>query len=209
MNSSASALSDVRTLAWAALSGALGVLAFLPAAVAGTWLSDVAAGGDPLRLGLSATIWTLLSAGLTIGLAKVVLLESRVARPPTLALAVLAGAAVAGLSTGALIIWTVDRYGYMETDHMGWSILLPVVLAVLTSSVAASLVTLGLARALALGSGIAGLAGLAFLVVDSAPGALDGISTSGPLLGLAFGAAAAYAALGTYILLRRDIQPQR
>jgi hypothetical protein len=209
MRSHASPPNEIRTLAWAALSGALGLISLLPAAAVGTWLSDMAGGGDPVRLGLAAMFWTLLASSLSVGLAKVLLAESHFTRLTTLALVVLAGAAASGLAEGALIVWTVNKFRYPDPDYMGWSVLLPVVLAVLTSGVAASLVTVGPARALAIGTGTVGLAGLVFLVVDSAPGALDGIGPSGPVLALAFGIAAAYGALGTYILLRADIVPLR
>lgn len=201
MNIAPSVRDRVREFSWAALSAGLGLLAFLPAAAAGTWLSDQAGGGDVLRLGLAAGLWTLLAAGLTVGLALALPPERHFPRR-AVALVILAGAAASALAEGGLIIWTVDHYLYPDPDYMGWSIFLPVGLTALTAGAGAALVTGGSARLIAIGVAAGALASLACLAVDSAPGVADGMSDSGPALAAAFAVAAAYASLAIYVLVR-------
>lgn len=190
------------TLAWAVVSSSGGLLAFLPAAVTGTWVSDIAGGGDPVRLGAAGAVWTLLTATLTVGFARFLLRDIRSGMVPLAALLIVSGAAATAIAEAGLIIWTVEHYAYPDPEYMGWSVLLPVGMAALTSAGAASLVTVGLARAIAWLGTSATLLGLALLALDSAPGAFDGVSESGWALGLAFAASGAYSALVVAVLVR-------
>jgi hypothetical protein len=203
MNVAPSVRDRLKEFSWAAMSAGISLLAFLPAAAAGTWLSDQAGGGDVLRLGLAAGLWTLIAASLTFGLALVLLPQGHLPRR-AVALLILAGAAASALAESGLIIWTVDHYVYPDPDYMGWSIFLPVGLTALTAGAAAALVTGGTARLIAIVVAAGSLAGLVFLAVDSAPGAADGMSDSGPALAAAFAVAAAYAALAIYVLARAE-----
>ncbi|MDQ3938560.1 MAG: hypothetical protein M3253_07745 [Chloroflexota bacterium] len=193
--------STLRTGAWILLSSLAALLAFLPAAVAGTWLSDTTGGGNPLRLGLTHAMWALLATGLVLGLASVLLPYARVRHALRLVFLVVAGASAAGLAAAGLVIWTEARFGRFDPEYTGWSFLVPVVLIVLTAGLAASLATTGGARRFAVIGTSAALGALAVLAFQSTPGLLDGLSQDGSAVGMALAAAAAYALVAVGVLL--------
>ncbi|CAN5800661.1 hypothetical protein BH24CHL6_BH24CHL6_10750 [soil metagenome] len=201
-------MSLIRVLVWAVAAVSAATLAFLPAALAGTWVADLTGGGSPVRLGAAMLLWTLLAVGLTIGLARV-LLPATLPTGKVVLLVAAAGALVAAMSQAALVLSAEVRYGLFDTDYVGWAVLLPPALVSLTSGLAATLVTSGAARNVSLAVGWGSLLLLGLLALDSAPGMLDGISPSGWAAGAAFALAGVFALVALGLLTRSSVAARR
>lgn len=194
--------SPMRTLAWAAAAGTAAFLAFLPAAMAATWLSDQG-GGNLLRLAAMAALWTLLGVAAVVVIGLVLRTIGRpVARLPVVLTTL--GALAAAVVQAAIWASAEMRYGpYPEADYIGMSLFLAPAVTVLTGGLVTSIVALGGARII--GAIVAWLAigAIGAIFLDSLPGIADGISPSGWLAGAAFATATAFALVAAALLARR------
>lgn len=192
----------IRTLVWVVASAVLGVLALAPAVVVGLWASDLTGGIDAARLGVAAGVWALMAGGTTVALARLLLTERASAKPHELAGGLFGGAVASAAAEGGVIAWMIDHYGQIQSEVAALSYFIAIDLALLTSSVAAVLVTVGAARAVGLSAAVVALMGLVLAAVSNLPGIADGISPSGPALMVSFGASGSYAVLASYLVLR-------
>lgn len=192
----------LRTVIWDGLSGLVVLLTVLPAAVVGNWLSDAAGGSTVVRLASAAGLWTLLASAGTLVLTRLVAIERSMLRPVELALIVLGGAIAAALAEGGLVSWQLERFGLLQSELSGPIMASAIAMTSLTCATAGALVSAGLARASATAAVIASIAALAFLAFLNLLGIRDGISSSGPLIGLSLAATTVYVVLVVLVLLR-------
>lgn len=192
----------IRTLAWVVSSVVLGVLTLAPAAAVGSWASDLVGVNDVARLGVAAGMWAFLAGCVTVGLARVLLNERISSKPQEIALALLGGGIAAAVAEGGVVFWMIDHYGMIQSEVSGASYIVAIAMALLTSSMAAVLVTTGAARVVSLAGVVVATSGIAVEAGANLPGMTDGISMSGPVLMLSLSAAVGYAVLANYLLLR-------
>jgi hypothetical protein len=187
---------------WAATGGTCALLAFLPAMTAASWLTDQLGGTNPLRLAVAAALWTSLGVGSVVVLGRLFGVVRPLNRGSAMLTAV--GALAAAGAQAAIWLSAEVRYGpNPEVDYIGWAVLLTPVLTVLIGALVAFTVARGPARILAAGMAWLAIAAVGFLLLDSLPGVVDGISPAGWLAAPAFAVALSLAALSAVLLLRR------
>jgi len=185
-----------------ATSIGLGVLAFAPAAAAGSVMSSLAGGNDVVRLATAVGLWATLAGGVTVFFGRLLLVERIAIKPAELALVLIAGGVAAAVAEGGVVAWMIDHYGKIQSEVAGLGYVIAIAFALLTSATAAALVAVGTARAISLAAVAVATAGVVFAAASNLPGVSDGISPSGPALALSFGAAGAYTILANFLLLR-------
>lgn len=192
----------IRTLAWVIASAVLGALALAPAAVLGSWIAGLVDSVHIVRLGGAAGIWAFLATWLTVGLARAFSVGSAPFEPRVIAGVAIAGGIAAAVAEAGLVAWSIGKMGRWDAEYVGLSWLMPLFIAVTSSALAGAIVTAGSARTLALGGLGVGLFGIALDALLNLRGLSDGISESGPLLGISIGASASFGLLATALALR-------
>jgi hypothetical protein len=184
--------SQLREVLWALGAGALAVAALYPALLAGAAAHYVGVPHVPY-LALGAGAWVAFAAAGAVGLAVPFGLPLTRANMRRAIIVVAAGAVAAAVAEAGVASWAYLKFGRVEPELLGVSLLLPLPIALLSAATAAWLLTRAPARRLAAGGVAVSGAIFGVMALLDTRGLADGLEEwSWPL-------AVSYAAAGAFV----------